>query len=212
MSVETLIPIGALNLPGVFDVPDRPRGIVVLAWGSPQEGRDSHDEVVASCFRELDLATLLVDVVTPEESMDDETGLTIEIVGARLAESAAWASSQPGLESLPVGMFGAGTGAAASLRAAADRPLLVEAVVSHDGRLDLATDSLPFVFAPALLLVHDGDDDLLDINRQATASVGGEVRVEVIPQDEPLLDETGGPGRVIHLAGEWFTRHLRAAV
>lgn len=208
MRVDTAIPIGAQILPGVFDIPPQPRGIVVFAWDGPHDRRDPRDQAVASCFRDLGLATLLVDLISPQEP-EEPDHLTVEVIGSRLAEAAAWTSSQAGLESLPVGVFGTGVGAAASLRAAADRPLLIEAVVSHDGRLDLATDSLPFVFAPALLLVHEGDEDLLDINRQAMTAVGGQVRVELVPRNARLLDERGAPGDVIRLAGDWFTLHLR---
>ena len=206
--LDTPIPVGALDLPGELEGPPDPSGIVVFAHGSGSSRLSPRNRRVALALHEVGLATLLLDLLTPEEALDRRNVFDVDLLADRLAEAAAWASSLPGMEEVPVGLFGASTGAAAALRAAADRPLLVEAVVSRGGRPDLAGDALAFVFAPTLLIVGGADREVLTLNRLALERLGGHAALEVVDGAGHLFEEPGALEQVAELGGAWFRRHL----
>lgn len=208
MRLDTPIPVGTLDLPGELDAPPEPLGIVVFAHGSGSSRLSPRNRQVAAALHQAGLATLLFDLLTPDEALDRRNVFDVDLLADRLAEAAAWANGLPGMEELPVGLFGASTGAAAALRASADRPLLVEAVVSRGGRPDLAGDALAFVFAPTLLIVGGDDREVLALNRRALERLGGHARLEVVEGAGHLFEEPGALERVADLAGAWFRRHL----
>jgi putative phosphoribosyl transferase len=145
--------------------------------------------------------------------MDRRNVFDIGLLSDRLAEAAVWANGHSELRHLPVGLFGASTGAAAAIRAAADRPLLVESVVSRGGRPDLAGDALPWVFAPTLLVVGGHDPEVLQLNRSAMEQMRGTVELAIVPGAGHLFEEPGTLERVADLAAGWFARtfdHHRA--
>jgi putative phosphoribosyl transferase len=206
MTVETPVPVGTLDLPGSLEMPDHPTGLVVFAHGSGSGRLSPRNLAVAEALRSRGFATLLFDLLTPDEAADRRNVFDIGLLADRLAEAAVWANGHGELRHLPVGVFGASTGAAAALRAAADRPLLVESVVSRGGRPDLAGDALPWVFAPTLLIVGSRDPEVLQLNRAAMARMRGRVELEIVPGAGHLFEEPGTLERVADLAAGWFER------
>ena len=203
---------GGLRIDGDLVVPDACRGIVVFAHGTGSGRHSPRNQAVAEHLQRHDLATLLLDLLTAgEEQVDLRTRhlrFDIELLAHRLAATATWLLDQPELAALPIGYFGASTGAAAALVAAADQPAAVAAVVSRGGRPDLAGDRLPRVRCPTLLVVGGADDVVLDLNRQALARLGAEAALEVVPGATHLFEEPGALAAVAELAERWFTTHL----
>jgi dienelactone hydrolase len=165
---------------------------------------------VAEALQDRGLGTLLIDLLTEEEERVDlrtgELRFDIGLLGERVLGTIDWLAQRD--EDLPVGTFGASTGAAAALIAAAERPKLVGAVVSRGGRPDLAGEALPRVTAPTLLIVGGADQVVIDLNRRAMASISAEVRLEIVPGATHLFEEPGALEEVSRLAGDWFVRHL----
>jgi putative phosphoribosyl transferase len=194
-------------------VPSEASGVVLFAHGSGSGRHSPRNRYVAAELQRAGLATALVDLLTEEEERLDlrtralrfDIGLLSERVTAlidRLVEDER-------TKGLPVGLFGASTGAAAALVAADSRPREVAAVVSRGGRADLAGAALPSVHQPTLLIVGEQDPVVLDLNRQAGAQLGGESELAVVPGATHLFEEPGALERVAELATDWFTRHLR---
>jgi pimeloyl-ACP methyl ester carboxylesterase len=198
--------LGDLTLPG------EPRGLVVFAHGSGSSRMSPRNRAVAQALADTGLATLLMDLLTGEEEAVDlrtrHLRFDVELLGQRVVATVDALASEPGLGALPVGTFGASTGAAAALIAAADRPERVHAVVSRGGRPDLAGDALARVTAPTLLIVGERDPQVLRLNREAQALLAGESRLEIVPGATHLFEEPGALERVAALAREWFLRHL----
>jgi putative phosphoribosyl transferase len=206
------ISIGDVPLAGDLAVPAQPRGIVVFAHGSGSSRFSPRNRSVAAVLHDAGLATLLMDLLTrEEEALDVQTGrlrFDVGLLGRRVVGTVDWLASDPAVGQLPVGCFGASTGAAAALIAAAERPDRAQAVVSRGGRPDLAGGALRRVIAPTLLIVGGADTDVLRLNRLAASMLAGEARVEVVPGAGHLFEEPGALQRVAALARDWFLRHL----
>jgi pimeloyl-ACP methyl ester carboxylesterase len=216
---EVELPAGDSGIQGLLTLPPGAQGLVVFAHGSRSSRFSPRNAVVAAALVGSGFATLLLDLLTPREEADDRlTGcfrfdmrlLADRVVGAIdwLAADALVGDLPPAIGDLPIGCFGASTGAAAALVAAAERPDRVAAVVSRGGRPDLAEAALPQVKAPTLLIVGSRDADVLELNRQAQQLIGGEARLEVVPGATHLFEEPGALERVALAARDWFERHL----
>ena len=213
---EVTIRAGSVALEGTLRLPGPAHGLVVFAHGSGSTRFSPRNRYVAEYLNEVGLATLLFDLLTArEQEVDERTGelrFDIGLLTRRLTGVLDWLGTQPATRGLPVGLFGASTGAAAALNAAAARPQQVAAVVSRGGRPDLAqASSLPLVRAPALLIVGGLDDVVIGLNQQAAAQLNCEHRLEIVPGASHLFEESGKLEAVARLARGWFERYLRGA-
>jgi dienelactone hydrolase len=203
---------GGVVLDGGFAVPDGARGVVLFAHGSGSSRHSPRNRFVAEALREGALATLLLDLLTPEEEAADartrQLRFDIALLAERLVGAIDWLAHQAAARGLPVGLFGASTGGGAALVAAAERPDAVGAVVSRGGRPDLAGDALPMVRAPSLLIVGGDDEAVLGLNRRAMARMSAPVTLEIVPGATHLFEEPGALERVARLARDWFVRHI----
>ena len=201
-------------LRGVLAIPEAAPGLVVFAHGSGSGRHSPRNQFVASVLREAGLGTLLLDLLTEEEGLlDARTGhlrFNIELLTERLLGATEWAWHKPETASLAVGYFGASTGAAAALEAAAELGQSIAAVVSRGGRPDLARRSLPHVSSPTLLIVGGDDVAVLEMNREAYELLQTERELVVVPGAGHLFEEAGALEKVAHLAADWFTRHFHA--
>lgn len=202
--------VGPLKLPGDLVVPPEARALVIFAHGSGSSRHSLRNRQVAATLGSLGLATLLFDLLHEEEARQRKHVFDIALLARRLTEAVDWAQSQQALADLPVGLFGASTGAAAALTASALRPRRVCAVVSRGGRPDLAAGALPSVTAPTLLIVGSADTDVLDLNRQAALRMRAPVSLRVVPGATHLFEEPGALERVALMAGRWFVDHAPA--
>lgn len=200
------------RLPGLLAVPRAAKGIVVFAHGSGSSRLSPRNTHVASALNEKGLATLLFDLLLPEEAEDRRNVFDIALLGSRVEESLDWIRSEATLAGLPVGLFGASTGAAAALAAAARRPDQVVAVVSRGGRPDLAAGALARVKAPTLLIVGARDEVVIALNEKAMAELKCEKRLDIVPGATHLFEEPGTLDTVIALAAAWFVRFLGKAL
>jgi putative phosphoribosyl transferase len=205
---------GETTLEGELTVPDGARGVVLFAHGTGSSRHSPRNRRVAETLNEAGLATLLIDLLSEEEErVDQATGhlrFDIDLLGERLLSATQWLERDETASSLPLGYFGASTGAAAALVAAAERAE-VAAVVSRGGRPDLAGDALPRVQAPTLLIVGGDDRLVLELNREALERLdGGEKALEVVPGATHLFEEPGALDEVARLARDWFARYLRS--
>ena len=199
---------GAASLAGQLTVPGHAIGVVVFAHGSGSSRHSPRNRYVAAVLTEAGLGTLLFDLLTPAEELDRANVFDIGLLAGRLADVTRWLAAQPGAAGLPVGYFGASTGAAAALWAAAQPGTGIAAVVSRGGRPDLASPRLGSVRAPTLLIVGGRDDAVLDLNRQAQAELRCENHLAVIPGATHLFEEPGTLTAAAELARDWFTSHL----
>ena len=211
---DVIVLAGTVPLPGRLTVPAGARGVVVFAHGSGSSRNSPRNMFVAGALHVVGLGSLLFDLLTPEEEADRANVFDIGLLAARLAAATTWLRGQPGLQRVPVGYFGASTGAAAALRAAADLDQEggrsgIAAVVSRGGRPDLAGPALRAVRAPTLFLVGGLDDRVLELNESARAQLPGESQLVVIPGAGHLFAEPGTLEQVASLARDWFTRYLR---
>jgi putative phosphoribosyl transferase len=202
----------AARIVGDLTVPRDARGVVVFAHGSGSGRFSSRNQYVASELMRGGLATLLLDLLTGgEEAVDRTTAhlrFDIPLLAARVVAAIDWVAADDEIAALPVGCFGASTGAAAALVAAAERPEHVGAIVSRGGRPDLAGEALRRVTAPTLLIVGSRDPHVLHLNGQAQALLGGESRLEIVPGATHLFEEPGALEQVATLAAEWFVEYL----
>jgi putative phosphoribosyl transferase len=209
------VPIGSLQLAGDLTLPADARGVVAFAHGSGSSRHSTRNRAVAATLVETGQATLMLDLLTADEEERDlrtrEHRFDVALLGARVVAAVDWLAAQAETRALPVGVFGASTGAAAALAAAADRPERVRAVVSRGGRPDLAGPALVRVSAPTLLIVGGRDEVVLDLNRAAAEALGGDVRLEVVPGASHLFEEPGALEEVARLAAEWFATRLVGA-
>jgi putative phosphoribosyl transferase len=206
------VPAGPVELAGNLCVPEEAGGVVLFAHGSGSGRHSPRNRHVARVLGEAGLATLLIDLLTPdEEEADRESGhlrFDVGLLARRLAGATHWLRQNPDTRDLPVGYFGASTGAGAALVAAAERPREVGAVVSRGGRPDLAGDTLPLVEAPTLLIVGSDDEPVIRMNEEALGRLRAEKRLEIVPGAGHLFEEPGTLEEVARLAAGWFTRHL----
>jgi putative phosphoribosyl transferase len=200
------------ELQGDLVVPATPRGAVLFAHGTGSGRHSPRNRFVAESLNDRGLATLLVDLLTEAEEVSErQTGhlrFDVGLLAERLEAAMGRLADEPETAALPLGLFGASTGAAAALLAAARQPDRVRAVVSRGGRPDLAGDALRRVAAPTLLIVGGRDPQVLDLNRQALEALGERGKLEVVPGASHLFEESGTLEQVAELAGEWFERHV----
>ena len=212
-SAEVIVQAGQVPLEGTLAFPEKADGIVVFAHGSGSSRFSSRNRFVAEFLNQGGLATLLFDLLTAEEHRVDEwtreLRFDIDLLTKRLIGAVDWLETRDEVADLPVGLFGASTGAAAALRAAAERPDRVAAVVSRGGRPDLAMPTLPQVRAPTLLIVGGDDEPVIGMNQKAAARLACEHRVDIVPGATHLFEEPGKLEEVARLAREWFVRHLK---
>lgn len=207
-----LLPVRDAQLPGDLQWPATATGLVIFVHGSGSSRHSPRNQQVARYFNSCGLATLLFDLLTPEENRIDmmtrEWRFNIPLLSQRLIEVLDWLTLRSDLSPLPFGLFGASTGAAAALQAAAARPQIVHAVVSRGGRSDLAGQALAQVCAPTLLIVGAEDPEVLKLNQESSRLLHCEQELVVVPGATHLFEELGAMEEVARLAGEWFSRHL----
>ncbi len=206
------IPTGSTTINANLEVPKSARGIVIFAHGSGSSRFSPRNTYVARLLNRQGIATLLIDLLTEEEeSMDEYTGqyrFDVDMLAERLVDSTQWLKENAATRNLAIGYFGASTGAAAALIAAAKLHDDVKAVVSRGGRPDLAGESLPVVEAPTLLIVGGDDIEVLELNRQALKLIRAEKKLEVLPGATHLFEEPGKLQEAAELAIDWFKKHL----
>jgi putative phosphoribosyl transferase len=209
------VPAAGVVLEADVVVPEPAQGLVLFAHGSGSSRHSPRNRYVAGELQDAGLATVLADLLTPEEEqLDARTGalrFDIGLLAERVAALTDWVVGQEQLAHLGVGLFGASTGAAAALVAAAARPASVEAIVSRGGRPDLAGGLLRLVRQPTLLIVGERDTTVLDLNRKALEELDGEAALVIVPGASHLFEEPGALEEVARLARDWFVRHLHPA-
>jgi putative phosphoribosyl transferase len=206
------IETGSVALDGDLHLPERATGLVVFAHGSGSSRFSRRNRAVAKILEHAGFGTLLLDLLTPaEEAMDERTTeyrFDIPLLGRRVIAAADWVQARSDLRHLPIAFFGASTGAAAALIAAAARPAVTRAVISRGGRPDLAEDALPKVEAPTLLIVGGDDVPVIEMNRDAMRQMKAPVKLEIVPGATHLFEEPGALEQVARLAADWCHRHL----
>ena len=205
---EVRVSAGPVVVAGHLTIPENPVGIVVFAHGSGSSRHSPRNRYVAEVLNAAGLATLLFDLLTPDEERNRANVFDIELLARRLVDVTDWLATQLDTAALPVGYFGASTGAGAALTAAADPRANVAAVVSRGGRPDLAGPALSKIHAPTLLIVGGRDDVVLELNRQAQAMMPGQCELTVVPGATHLFEEPGTLEQVAVLARDWFIDHL----
>ena len=209
---EVTIPVGAVDLAGELVVPPGAAGVVVFAHGSGSSRHSPRNRYVAEVLQDEGLATLLFDLLTPEEEVDRHHVFDVELLGCRLVTVTDWLAHDEAVRRLPVGYFGASTGAAAALWAAAEPDTPVRAIVSRGGRPDLVGPRLTQVRAPTLLVVGGADDVVLRCNRAAATDLRADHRIEVVAGATHLFEEPGALEAAARLAADWFLDHLSRPV
>ena len=199
---DVVVELPQIGLPGMLEVPEGARSVVVFVHGSGSSRHSPRNQRVASALVDAGHATLLFDLLTEAEGGDRDRVFDIELLTERSAGAVEWVGAQEGCEGLPVSLFGASTGAAAALSAATDVPERVRSVVSRGGRPDLARD-LEDVEVPVLLIVGGDDTQVLELNRQAAARLA-HVRIEIVPDAGHLFENPGELEAVTELARDWF--------
>ncbi len=207
-------PVHALQLEGNLTLPEGAKGIVLFAHGSGSSRFSPRNRFVAHALQEAGLATLLIDLLNPQEEAVDvrtaELRFDIPFLAERLTEVIDWLGDDPDTRDLSVGLFGASTGGGAALMAAVERPERVRAVVSRGGRPDLAAPVLPRVKTPTLLIVGGDDLPVIAMNQTAFDQLKTEKRLWIVPGATHLFEEPGTLEQVAGLAADWFTSHLRS--
>jgi putative phosphoribosyl transferase len=203
------IPADSVQMEGMLEIPSDAVGIVLFAHGSGSSRLSPRNNYVAGVLRDARLATLLMDLLTPQEDQVYRTRFDISLLTQRLHTATDWIRRSGEIGSLPIGLFGASTGAAAALQVAAMAGPAIGAVVSRGGRPDLAgQDALEKVTAPTLLLVGGLDDVVIDLNKAAYALLRCEKQLVIVPGATHLFEEPGTLEQVAGLARDWFLRHL----
>jgi putative phosphoribosyl transferase len=204
------VEVGSLNFPGFFTIPQNAFGLVIFAHGSGSSRSSPRNNAVAAQLNRVGLATLLFDLLRPEEEAAHNRAKVFDIalLAERLMDAVGWADQAWASEVRPIGLFGASTGAAAALVAAAELGSRIDAVVSRGGRPDLAGPALEAVRAPTLLIAGGADHQVLERNRYALSRMTGPHKLEIIPGATHLFPEPGAMSRVTQLATAWFEQYL----
>lgn len=212
VSEVVAIPSGSVMLAGDLHVPEHASGLVIFAHGSGSSRFSRRNRAVAKVLEHAGFATLLLDLLTAaEEAQDDRTAdyrFDIPLLGQRVIAAVEWATMRANLRGLPVAVFGASTGAAAALMAAAARPDVVAAIISRGGRPDLAESALSSVNAPTLLIVGGDDSPVIAMNRDALAALPSTASLHIVPGATHLFEEPGALEQVAALAVAWCREHL----
>lgn len=211
-----LIPLGnGAALSADLSLPEHPQGLVLFAHGSGSGRLSPRNRTVADVLVHAGLGTLLVDLLTEQEAVRDAVSadlrFDIDLLRERVVAAVDWAGQTQTTRRLPLGLFGASTGAAAALAAAADRPTAVRAVVSRGGRPDLAGELLPSVAAATLFIVGSCDSEVLELNRRALSAIPATRRLEIVEGASHLFEEPGTLEQVAQLASAWFREHVCGA-
>lgn len=205
---EVVIPAGILQLIGILGVPPHPKGVVLFAHGSGSGRLSPRNNFVARILQDADFSTLLVDLLEESEAGDRQKVFDIDLLAERLLICAHWLRQQSETRGLPLGYFGASTGAGAALQASAKEPGGVAAVVSRGGRPDLALDYLHLVQAPTLLIVGGDDRPVIPLNKTAYAKLRCPKELILVPRATHLFEEPGALDKVAELARDWFMRYF----
>ena len=200
--------ISPLGLAGTLNHPDAARGLVIFAHGSGSSRFSSRNIRVAEALNRRGIATLLFDLLLPQEEEDRQNVFDISLLAQRLKQAVHWVIEEPDVNPLPIGLFGASTGAAAALVAASGLGDRIGAVVSRGGRPDLAGDALARVKVPTLLIVGGADFGVIELNQSALERLEGEKSIQIVPGATHLFEEAGALDRVIELAADWFESRL----
>lgn len=202
------IPINSIQLKGHLALPDKVKGIVLFSHGSGSGRLSPRNNFVAKVLQERGFGTLLLDLLTPEEDEIYENRFNISLLRDRLRIATKWIAKNAETKQLPIGYFGASTGAAAAIMAAAKLGSTIKAVVSRGGRPDLAGDTLQKITAPTLLIVGGNDGNVVDLNREAYSQLNTIKNLEIIPGATHLFEEPGALEHVATLAADWFEEHV----
>jgi pimeloyl-ACP methyl ester carboxylesterase len=202
------VEVGAKRLPGLVTVPDGAKGLVIFAHGSGSSRLSPRNTYVAKALNRRRLATLQFDLLTEIEAMDRANVFDIPLLGRRVVATVRWALQDKSTAPLPIGLFGASTGAAAALAAAAELPEDIRAIVSRGGRPDLAGPVLDRVRAPTLLIVGGFDEVVIGLNQQALQALSCEKKLVIVPGATHLFEEPGTLDQVIVSASDWFATHF----
>lgn len=205
---SVIIPVDSVRLEAILGLPERPRGIVIFAHGSGSGRFSPRNQFVAHVLQDAEFATLLPDLLTEQEARDRRLVFDIPLLAQRLIAITHWVRTQPEMEDLPIGYFGASTGAAAALVAAAQEGERIGAVVSRGGRPDLAGDALERVTAPTLLIVGGCDQPVVTLNEEAYQRIRAPKKLVIVPGASHLFEEPGALEEVARLAADWFSRYL----
>ena len=205
------IPADSVELEGTLEIPERAIGVVLFAHGSGSSRLSPRNVYVAAMLRQSAIGTLLFDLLTEDEAQDRQKVFDVNLLAERLLAATEWVRQQDAARGLSIGYFGASTGAAAALIAAATDPA-IDAVVSRGGRPDLAGRALLNVRAPTLLIVGGEDHVVIELNRQAFQFLPGEKELAIIPGASHLFEEPGTLQQLVGLARDWFLRHLKGRV
>ena len=216
MMSELRIPAGHAMLDGNLTIPDQSKGLVLFAHGSGSSRHSPRNQFVARTLNDAGLATLLFDLLTPEEESVDlytrEHRFDIGLLAERLVYATKWAKQEKQTQDFHIGYFGSSTGGGAALVAAAESSSQVGAIVSRGGRPDLAGDALPKVKVPTLLIVGGEDHVVIELNERARAQMKCECKIEIVPGATHLFEEPGALEKVAKLAADWFAKHLITTV
>lgn len=208
-SFDVEIPAGEEKIKGILAAVPDAFGIVIFAHGSGSSRLSPRNAFVASELQKIGLATLLIDLLSEEEELDRRNVFNISLLAERLKDATFWVKENQLTKNLPIGYFGASTGAAAALEAAADMPEAIGAVVSRGGRPDLAMEHLSGVKSPTLLIVGERDETVIGLNEAALKKLTSEKQIVIVPKATHLFEELGALEEVARLAGDWFARHLK---
>ena len=202
------IPADSVTLEGTLVLPRGAKGVVLFAHGSGSGRFSPRNKFVAEVLNKGQIGTLLIDLLTAEEDADSKKRFDIGLLTRRVKAAVQWVQEQPDMDALPVGLFGASTGAAAALKAAAHVGPTIRAVVSRGGRTDLAQEDLPRVRAPTLLIVGSKDEFVLRLNQESYRALKAAKGIEVVSGATHLFEEPGALEEVADLAAKWFTDHF----
>lgn len=205
---DVVIPADGVSLYGILEIPHQARGLVIFAHGSGSGRFSPRNNFVAQILHDAGIATLLVDLLEESESLNRQKVFDIDLLANRLLFNAHWLRHLPDMQGLMIGYFGASTGAAAALQAAAREPIEIAAVVSRGGRPDLAIEYLHLVQSPTLLIVGGNDKPVIPLNETAFAQLTCPKELVIVPGSTHLFEEPGALDKVAQLARNWFIKYF----